>query len=197
MKSSESHTNVEGEENKIVKDSFTEASFPAYVFSDNWREFYFFDSDRIFDVEFVPIIKSLILATGAKSATLCDLDGLLVSRDSSCIVFDAFSTAEDYKVLLSGQADIADWWLNRMGRFGCVPDSQNWALYIERNNEIAVIACMNDEVAASIRSAIEKFSPVSMPDAIKNPTFFGMEEAAKSIEWSSKFLNNYRNSISS
>jgi hypothetical protein len=197
MKPSGNHPNFEHEGNKIVEDAFTEVSFPGYVFRESWTKFYFFDSDRMFDVGFVPVVKSLILATGAKSAALCYLDDILVNNKDNCIVFDAFSTAEDYSVLLSGQEDIADWWLNRMGRFGCVPDSRNWALYSERNNEIAVIACMNGTIAENIHSAIEIFSPVSMPDAIISPTFFGMEEAAKSIEWSKKFLDNYRNSVAS
>lgn len=163
--------------------------FPGNVFSGDWRKFLFFDSDWIFDGQFVERVKELLEIEGSKCACICNLDEP-AGADRSLFLIDHKSTGSNYSAFLKGP-NIGDGWLYGVDRFGCASDIGLWCIYCERRSEIGVIANRDSGIFEKCRVPIAQFKALPIDQAIAQSLSYGFSEGGLSAEWRSELVKQY------
>jgi len=167
-----------------------ERRFPRNIFTGDWSEFFFFDSDWMTDPNFVELVKTFLNIERAECACLWKLD----EEDANASEFfslRAQTTADEYRVLLAG-ATPGYGWVSAMERLACTSDGGEWCMYCEPNNEIAVMALRQADAAARYASPMARVHAARFEDAIREPALsYGFSERALSREWRDEFLRQY------
>lgn len=124
-----------------VKDALNFSLFPNNVFDGTWHMFRFFESERMFEGEFVEVIHSLLVAESAQLACMVNLDR---SNDFRSETIDAAfirplnRSSEFNDALREGGPQSG--WLFDVDRYGCSSSEGGWCIYCEKSNDVAVIA---------------------------------------------------------
>jgi hypothetical protein len=165
--------------------------FPANVFVGIWSEFWFFDSDRIFDEGFIGEIKSLLDIEGAACACLLNLDRATHQDAAEARFFvGAETNPEDYRVTLVG-ARPGSGWVHNVDRFAGTSDGSQWGIYCERASEIAVVALRSGIPTTSYIPVIKKLEAAPIDEAIRAPLSYGFSASALSSQWRHELLRQY------
>jgi hypothetical protein len=168
-----------------------EFRFPRNVFVGRWDQFFFFDADRIFDSAFVDHVKTLLAIEGAACACLVNLDASTETADGDRQFFiDSNTTVSSYKDLLRGHQP-GEGWIHDIGRFGCASDLCQWAIYCERNNEIAAIAIQSQPAFDRYRLLLSRLKATGVTDAVSKPMSYGFSPEALSREWRDLLIREY------
>jgi hypothetical protein len=168
--------------------------FPENVFRGRWDEFFFFDSDLLFNSKFVDTAKALLEAEKGSCICLCNLDEASAKdgRERACIGIDKRTSSEAYFSFLRGPS-VGKGWLYRMEVFGCTSDVGSWCIYCEKGTEIAVIAVRDG--SPTVIHVITKFGALPLRKAIEKPTSYGLTPRALSPELRAKYLREYGKEI--
>ena len=165
--------------------------FPKNVFAGDWNDFLFFDSDWMFDVEFVEHVKAFLNAEDGTCACLKNLDSAATGEGAEdSFLVDRQTTRGDYQSLLSGESPGTGWVFD-FGRFGCASDKGLWCMYCERANEIAVIAFRHSSVVERYALPTAQFRAVRLTEAVAEPLSYGFSERALSVAWRNELLREY------
>jgi hypothetical protein len=163
--------------------------FPKNVFSGKWDGFLFFDSDWIFDAQFVERSNVLLEIEGGNSVCMSNLD-VAPSTERSLFFIDKGITGQAYTSFLS-EPNVEEGWIYGVDRFGCTSDVGQWCIYCERRNEIAVIAVRGNRAAEKYRPAIVQFKAQPIDQALAIPLSHGFSARALSAEWRGELLKQY------
>lgn len=162
--------------------------FPRNVFVGSWDHYSFFDSDRVFDGSFVDQVKTLLDIEGATCACLVKLDAATETEaDDRRFFIERGTTPESYMRLLAGE-HTAQGWIFDFGRFGCASELSQWAIYCERNNEIATIAIKSNSMFEHYRLPLARLKASRISDAVSKPSSYGFSPEALSTEWRTVLL---------
>jgi hypothetical protein len=165
--------------------------FPRNVFVGQWDQFFFFDSDLLFDSAFVDQVKTLLDIEGAACACLVNLDISTETAGGNRQFFiDRGTTPSSYKDLLRGEHP-GQGWIYDIGRFGCVSDLRQWAIYCERNSEIATIAIRSQSAIDRYGLFLSRLNAMRVTDAVSKPISYGFSPEALSAEWRNVLLQEY------
>lgn len=143
------------------------ASFPGQVFQGRWAKFLFFESDRMFAPEFAAIASELLRAepanllcllnlTQAQSTDLSDPDEHDWKGSSALLFVDPTTEPAAYAARLR-QGGPAEAWLYDMDRFACASDGGAWAMYCEKQNDVAVIALRTQSDTGRFDGCLKRF----------------------------------------
>jgi len=170
--------------------------FPRNVFSPNWCEFFFFDSDWMFDVAFIEQVKTLLEIERATCACLRNLDATSDDKGiASRFFIGRATTAEEYGSLLRGSAPGLGW-ICDIERFACSSEISQWCMYCERNNEIAVIAFRQGSSPEQYTKVIKSFKAVPIAEALAQPLAYGFSSQVVSEGWRRELQKEYANRTS-
>jgi hypothetical protein len=139
---------------------------PLNVFKDLWSEFFFFESDLIFEPAFISAVNGLLDAEEAQVCCLANL-GTATEGESDAPSFkylDRSTTPEYYMSLLRGN-DPPNGWLYWVDRYVCTSDKGLWCIYCEKENDIAVIAIRNKSDTEKFAKALAKLQVSSIEKA--------------------------------
>lgn len=175
----------------LTSNLYLDRRFPRNVFGPAWCEFFFFDSDWMFDPAFVGYVKALLEVEGASCACMTNIDaaGGNERRDSRFII-DRTTTPEAYRSLLAGKGPTVGW-INDIERFGCTSEVSEWCMYCERASEIAVIAVRRGVSPERYLPVLAPFKAARLADAVKQPLAYGFSSQALSEAWRSELLIEY------
>ncbi len=177
---------------KLHESLNAEVQFPANVFRGLWDNFLFFDSDMIFDAEFIKEIASL--STGESSDCVCMCNVSEAQRIRSFMQASIFlykeTTNTQYLAMLRG-SDAGVGWLYRMDRYALISESGNWCIYCERNNEIAVLAVRNRNAVENLDAVIKNVRATSIKHVDKHSAIYGLSNRALSDKWRTTFIQEY------
>lgn len=162
--------------------------FPDNPFPGRWSEMLFFDSDRIFERNFVTLSKELLLLDQASCICMCGLHQATANSGErqSFFFLDRETTPELYISFLNKE------WILLMGRFGLISNVGRWCIYLERAQEFGVIAIADSAVRESTRSIIAKLGALRIEAALENPPSYGLSSRGLSNEWRRRLLEAYR-----
>ena len=163
--------------------------FPKNVFPGNWGEFFFFDSDWLFDAQFVERARELLEIEGGNSACMSNLDAAPGTERSSFFI-DKEITGQAYATFLSGP-NVEEGWIYGVDRFGCTSDVGQWCIYCERRNEIAVIAVRDSRGTEKYEAVIAQFKALPIGQAVAKPISYSFSDRALSAEWRGELLKQY------
>ena len=115
--------------------------FPDNVFSGHWKDYLFFQPHMMFDVCFMDAKDLLLREDNASVIALINLGNSAVVNDSdSSVVFLWRDTgAMEYMARLKGDGSAMNW-MFLMDRYICAADAGKWAIYCEKENDVAVFA---------------------------------------------------------
>jgi hypothetical protein len=165
--------------------------FPGQVFLGSWSDFFFLDSNWMFDMEFVESAKTLLDLEGSTCACLANLNVVAGGGNSEYVfMIDRSTTAEAYGALLSGPTP-GRGWLNDFERFGCTSDVSQWCLYCERASEIAVMAIRGRAALDRYLPVIRHFGAARIRDAIEQPISYVFSARALLPEWRRELVAEY------
>lgn len=166
-------------------------NLPENVFRDEWEIFLLFDPDRIFEVEFIDQVKLLLQAEGAKCASLVKLGEATGRTDGDgSFLIDNETDGFEYKKVLKGH-DVGEGWIYDMGRFVCASNLKGWAIFCERNNEIAIFAVKSSLLYERIRFLISRMRASSISDAIGNHGLYNLPDGIISDAWKRTLIREY------
>lgn len=170
----------------------TNSRFPGNVFVGEWASFLFFDSDFVFEIEFVRKIKSLIEIERGRCACVCNLDARLDNRDAkeSFFLIEETMSDEAYSSVLRGLV-AGSGWIYTADRFGCTSDIGQWCIYCERANEIAVVAFQRKVLPSCYSWILEHFKALPFDKVIDPPHSYGFSPRALTQEWHSLMSVEY------
>lgn len=121
----------------IKKDAF----LPEYVFELNWRCFYFFSSDRMFEAPFVDLVKKLLTAESASTCCVINIS-VLEAKANGAREFVAIgheTSPQQYLTTLK-EGGPASGWLYGVDTFLASSEKGEWCVYCERENDVGVLA---------------------------------------------------------
>jgi hypothetical protein len=165
--------------------------FPRNVFVGDWADFFFFDSDWVFDVQFVQRVKDLLDAEEGTCACLLSLDSAAggTGRERLFLI-DQQTMPNAYQSLLSGDGPESGW-VYDVARYGCTSDKGVWCIYCEQASEIGVVGFRRSSVLARYLPSIAEFHAARLDEAIKEPLSYGFSERALSVPWRRELLHEY------
>lgn len=158
--------------------------FPQFVFKQATYRTFFFDSDWIFDSKFINVIQKISSITNTSAVFFFKLDEI-----DTPLSVNANETPEQYLKLLQGGGP-ATGWLYDMGRYAVVSDTEKWAIYCERESEMAVISIC-DELIAQMQPILDSINAFSIQKALSGVGSYGFSDHALSPEWKSLLLSFY------
>lgn len=162
--------------------------FPTNVFVGDWTSYFFFDSDLMFDAEFVKIVKQLFEVEAAACVCLSNLDVKSDAGQAEFLYLDLQLTPDAYRSMLSGPGPEKGW-IYGMDRFACVSEIAEWCIYCEKGNEIAVIAVRKDVPVERYLSVIVQLKAMQIEKALALPLSFGF--SGLSAQWRGELLREY------
>ena len=162
---------------------------PENVFSDDWKHFLFFDSDRVFASSFASIVSGVLSAEGGVVACLTNIDRGMQEETllSSSRFMRADISGNDYMSLLNAGGIAA--WACAILRFAITSDAGSWSVYGEQNNEIAVIAFQDREFMEKVRPIVSQLDALPIDEAIALPLSYGFEVLPKN--WRDRLVESY------
>lgn len=164
--------------------------FPMNVFRDSWNSFYFFDSDSIFDAEFVKTMNSLLEVEAGVCACIVNLDEASLENRNSAFFINRDVTIEEYgSFLRSGK--IGQGWIYGMDRFAGISNLGHWCMYCEKGNEIAVIALRDRGSLQKLTEIVTQLGGLPIGQAISVPPSYGLSPRALSSDWRQQLLTQY------
>lgn len=163
--------------------------FPKNVFGGDWSVFFFFDSDWIFDAQFVQKARELLEIEDGKCVCITDLDAHHGLEGSSFFI-EKETIGSDFQSFLNDPS-IENRWVSSVDRFGCTSDKSKWCIYCEKRNEIAVIAVRDNSAIEKYWAVVTQFKALPIDQAIVMPVSYGFSEQALSSEWRDEFLKQY------
>jgi len=166
--------------------------FPENVFRGEWKEFFFFDPDWLFDATFVENAKALLNWEGGACACVCNMDQADAKGDpqQAVIFLDKDTSGETYRSTLAGPSPGVGW-IFGMERYGITSDVGNWCIYCEKDNEIAVIAIREGAKSRAFESVIQSFNALPIERAIAMPPSYGLLPRSLRDDWRKRFLAVY------
>jgi hypothetical protein len=167
----------------------TQCRFPKNIFLGRWSNFFFFDSDWIFDEKFTSKCRELLKKDGGQSAIIVNLDAKPGVGSSSFLV-ESETTDSEYQSFLVG-ASVGKGWLHSVDRFGCTSDVTEWCIYCEKRNEIAVFAVRSLSLVEKYKGVISQLKALPIDQAISIPLSYGFSDRVLSEEWRNELLRQY------
>jgi len=180
--------------------------FPANVFSSDWKEFVFFDSDLVFKQEFASDVRTLLEMEGSVCVCLANLFKMAqgVDSDQCCVFLDNKIENKQYLSLLAGADHALGLFYDVDAFFGCTSDVGLWTIYCDRGSDIAVMAFRDHEQLAKFEPVINSLGAVPIEEALVRPPGYGFSPAhityipgarRKWLEWITELKKAYdRNS---
>jgi len=161
--------------------------FPRYVFRLNWSYLLFFDSDWVFCPEFADTVSALIEFESAECVCIQALDPVHSGMAGS-YYFSAPACGKDYFAFLRG-AGHRRGWLDYYDRYGVSSETQQWAIYCERNNEIAVIGIGGNRAVEEW--PIEGLHAAPIGEALSRRISWGFTDAVLTKKWQDRLRDEY------
>jgi hypothetical protein len=165
---------------------------PANVFSGRWSNFLFFQSDRMFAVEFADVARDFLRTENSSVCCLLNLSetASLDFENASAIYLDEMVTGADYQARLRGDSP-ATGWLYSMDRYGCASNKGEWEIYCEKDSDIAVIGLHSDGGCNKFGSPIQKLraAPIEALQGGELADLFPFSHM--SPEWRRELFLNY------
>ena len=144
--------------------------FPANVFTADWRECYFFDSDRMFIGAFAGNVRTLLELEGGVCACMCDVYGTERGDppERRCLFIDPQGDNELYLSYLRQPRgpDVIEWSYG-LNNLACTSDVGRWAIYCEGQSEMAVIAFHERGIAKTFAPALARLEAYPIREAIE------------------------------
>jgi hypothetical protein len=131
------HSAVSNAMSSITKDE----CFPKNVFIGAWKDYFFFESNMLFQPIFIKVKNLLLREESASAVALINLGSQtpIGDQDLKTIFLEGDTIASDYIEKLKGDGSPMNW-LFLMDRYVCASDKGHWAIYCEKENDIAVFA---------------------------------------------------------
>ena len=170
-------------------------ALPRNVFRGLWKEFHFFESDRLFSAGYIDAIRCLLDGGGAQTCCLINLNAYLDDHSGapkSCSIFlDASSDAQTYISTLR-EGGPARGWLFGMDRYSCASDLGDWVVYCEKENDVAVLASrIVASQAAPIQSFLSKLGALSASKLGPNNRDMPFPFSQLTPEWRDSLLKEF------
>jgi hypothetical protein len=159
--------------------------FPSQIFKGIWSEFLFFDSDWMFDSQFIEIAKAMLEIERGECACVLELDANTDAREN-CFFIGRETSTSDYSSFLAERHR-----LHALGRFACLSASEQWCIYCETRNEMAVIGIRGDYFTKQRSIAAQAFKACPIKEAVSLPISYGFSARALSDEWRIELLKQY------
>lgn len=140
---------------------------PDSVFIEAWRVFRFFQSDHVFSMGFVEIVREFMYLEGAQVACLLNLDKteILGFDSAEAIYIDARMDGNAYQEKLhAGGHDLG--WLFGVDRYVCASDVGGWCIYCEKSNDVAVVGFRGIECIKKFEVPLRNLSARIIEDLI-------------------------------
>jgi hypothetical protein len=168
-----------------------ERRLPSDVFTARWDGYLFFYPHLMFTREFVSVASHLLRFEGAGTIVLVNL-GSMISVDDAPpggeIFLESSTSGSEYISMLRGDGTAPDW-LVLVDRYICCSDIGNWAIYCEKQNDVAVFAWR-----AAVRGVVEKIKSelkASTIDAVHIRQEDRYDFTGLVPEWRTSLRNNY------
>jgi hypothetical protein len=118
-----------------------ERRFPHQVFVERWEDYLFFEPYKMFDAPFVEAISLLMQEENAESVALINLGGGGTPEGSAPkpMLLERDIGSTEYISKLMGDGSPTSW-MFLMDRYVCASDRGWWAIYCEKENDVAVFA---------------------------------------------------------
>ena len=162
--------------------------FPDSVFVGDWENYFFFDSDWMFNTEFPETIKKFLAVEGSACACLFNLDVNWEKEQDRFLCLDRSTTPQWYKSMLYG-TNVATSWILHVDRYACTSDVAQWGMYCERNNEIAVIAIRHGIPVERYLPLVAQFKAERLENALAMPLSYGFTILPP--DWRERLLKSY------
>jgi hypothetical protein len=171
-----------------------ENSFPQNVFTKDYVVFFFFDSDWIFEGEFVEKLKTL-LSIEEMSKAIIATTYRESSEKHSTFCFKANTLPSEFQSFLFLDGDESgNGWIYDFGIFVCSSDSQEWCIYCERSLEIAVVAFKKNCEIKKYDILLKQLHAVPIEIAISEKKSYGFTQHILPDFWKKQLLLEYKNS---
>ena len=166
---------------------------PENVFSGEWSDFLFFQSDRMFVSAFAEVVGELLSAENAEICCLLNLSETdpMEFEKASAFLLDGMVPGNDYEAHLRGSGPAVGW-LYSMDRYGCASDVGDWCIYCEKENDIAVVALRKENGVSKFRSPLDKLraQPIEALSNGELATLFPFSNLT--AEWRIALTKRYR-----
>lgn len=158
--------------------------FPDHVFVGDWEHFFFFDSDWMFDQQFVELLKMVLVAERGSCACIVNLDAVLTgsSAEESSFTFDGSTTGSAYLAALKGSPPKLGW-IYGIDRFACTSDLGRWCMYCERGTELAVVATKAGFSEMAQRRLLDGCKALRIDKAIGRSQTYALSAKGLTEEW--------------
>jgi len=114
--------------------------FPRKVFAGRWASYLFFEPSVLFEEEFISIKDFLLQHNNDRAIALLNLGNRTeLLNTSEVFIFESSTTWRDYLVRLVGDGSALNW-MFLMDRYVCASNRGNWAIYCEKENDLAAFA---------------------------------------------------------
>jgi hypothetical protein len=170
---------------------------PLNVFKGLWSNFFFFESDSIFEPAFVAVMNDLLDAEDAHVCCLVNL-GVTTETENNTLpsrYLDRSTSPEYYMSLLRGNGS-PDAWLYLVDRYVCISDKGGWCIYCEKENDIAVIAIRNENEVEKFAKALQKLQASSIKLAYRPREKAGFKFEKLTSSWLSTLVVQFSSSAS-
>jgi hypothetical protein len=176
----------------IMHNIDTEISFPGQVFKKKWHEFYFFQSDRMFNVGFFGILEKLMSLENSEVCCFLNMDETVKFEfESAAAIFvdNAMTENKFYERLYDGGPAVG--WLYGMDTYACSSNIGNWCVYCEKANDIAVIGFVNSNEGEENQLVLQKLYAKPIVDLIDGGrnSMFPFSELVP--DWRKELVKNY------
>ncbi len=165
---------------------------PAQIFMPNWMGFLFLPSDAILRGQFADTLRQLMAEEHSTVFCLVKLGVTATSApgEASTIFVDKDVTIDRYHEMLTSGGPAAGW-LYDVDCYACASDAGEWCIYLEKENDIAVIGFRQATAMKKLRPLLEKIGACRILDAVvegKSPTW---PFSHLTPEWLKKLTENY------
>ena len=166
--------------------------FPEKVFVGEWDHLFFFDSDWMFDGNFVEQIKAVLVAERSVCACMSNLDALASGTPSeeASFIIDESTTGAEYAAVLKG-SQAKPGWIYGVDRFACASELATWCMYCERRNELAVVAVRAGLPETARQRLIGQVKALPINKAVAQSHIYGLSTKALSADWRAALIANY------
>ena len=128
-----------------------EVHFPHKVFTHTWDDYLFFESDVVFDSNFIEAKNTVLDEEGSSCIALVNLGNVPRNSDVEprSIFLDRSTAFSEYFSMLKGDGSAFNW-VYLMDRYVCASDKGNWCIYCEKENDVAVLAVQHTFPASTL-----------------------------------------------
>ncbi len=169
-----------------------EKRFPLHVFANQWADYLFFYSDVLFETRFVEIKNLLLEEEGASVIAVINLGNVEMGQDQPQAIFLGRDTgASAYIAELVGDGS-PDSWMFLKDRYVCASDKGGWAIYCEKENDVAVLA-VGEAISEFTRSRLAKLmdaGSVGVMQKSSNSEAFNFHQLVPN--WKTTLASQYR-----